>query len=110
MLAKKYRFNVLSNGAFSVFYRGKALLIKTKPNNLTFPRFGVFLTKKNIFLASQRISFKRSVFGFLDRHKSLLGSKLGQNQDFLIINLVKIEKIKDNKSIIEQELQKAFNV
>jgi RNase P protein component len=110
MLAKKYRFNVLSNRGFSVFFRGKSLLVKARPNDLTFPRFGVFLTKKNISLSSQRVAFKRLVFDFLDEDKALLASQPNQNRDFLIINLAKIEKIKDNKQIIQQELKKAFNV
>lgn len=110
MLAKKHRFNVLSNRGFSVFFRGKNLLIKTRPNDLTFSRFGVFLTKKNIPLSSQRVAFKRLVFNFLDKNKALLSLQTNQNQDFLIINLAKMEKIKDNKQIVQQELKKAFNV
>jgi len=107
MIARKHRFNVLSSKGFEVFYRGKNLLIKTRPNDLTFPRFGVFLTKKNIPLSSQRIALKRLIFDFIDK-KRVLSSSL--NQDFLIINLAKMDKIRDNKPIIEKELEKAFNV
>lgn len=109
MIAKRHRFNVLSSKGFEAFYRGKNLLIKTKANNLTFPRFGVFLTKKNIPLSSQRIAFKRLIFDFIDK-QGVLSSSSKDPRDFLIINLAKMDKIRDNKPVIEKELKKAFHV
>lgn len=110
MLAGKHRFNVLSNKGFSVFYRGKTFLIKVRPNNLTFQRFGVFLTKKNVLLASQRNALKRLIFDFVDKSKDNLASRFGGGRDFLIIPLAKFEKIDDNKPMIKQELKQIFNV
>lgn len=110
MLSKRHRFNVLSNRGFLAFYRGGQILIKVRLNHLTFSRFGVFLTKKNIPLSSQRIAFKRLVFDFLDKSGVLSSSPSAEPRDFLIINLAKINKIGDNKPIIIKELKEAFHV
>jgi RNase P protein component len=110
MLSRKHRFNVLSSRGFEVFYRGRQILIKTKSNHLTSSRFGVFLTKKNILLSSQRVAFKRLVFSFIDEYGILSTLSKAEPRDVLIINLAKMDKIRDNKPVIIAELKKAFNV
>lgn len=104
MLPKKYRLPIqkfLKNGRTKIT-RGKYFFIKTRPNNLSFSRFGVIVSGKVSKSAVKRNKIKRIIFNFIRLNEYFFKKGI----DILIIILVSVNQL--TKQEIESELKKLY--
>jgi len=99
MLAKKFRLPIQKFiGQKSKSVRSDFFIVKFRPNDLGFSRFGTVISKKVYKSAVKRNKLKRIIFNFIQAKKL----HLKQNNDVLIIVSPKISRL--TKAEIEEKL------
>lgn len=104
MLAKKYRLPIQSISKKSGrSFRGHYFLFKIFPNNLSFNRFGIIISKKVAKKSTERNKLKRLFFNVL---KEYIFSAQKSANDYLIIVSPNISKLEPQE--IKKELKIIF--
>lgn len=106
MLAKKFRLPIqrwFKERKKAAVRQNDFLIVKFRPNSLSFNRFGVLIGGKTAKKAIERHKIKRIIFNFIRCRKFPKFS----NQDFLIMVLSPTVKLK--KIEIEKELKNILN-
>jgi len=102
MLAKKFRLPIRSwmkdKSKITITKKGNFFIVKVRPNDLGFSRFGTTVSSKTVKKATQRNRLKRIIFNFI----RLNDFHLRPGKDFLIIALPIVSQ--SAKADIKKEL------
>lgn len=91
MLAKKFRLPVASFPKNAkTLHKSKNFVIKSAPNNFSYDRIGIVLTKKTAAKATERNRLRRKIF--ILARRSLIRTREGGRDLLIVIKPIKLDR------------------